>query len=199
MKAKFVYLLLLLVPVVTLAAEQTPVEVIRTATERVLNELRLEPERRKDPEQLRMVIERHVAPHMDFVTLSRLTLGKNWRRATVAQRERFVREYGRLLVKVYSTALAGYSNQKVEYLSSKVNVDQRRATVRTRIVEPGQAPLAVDYGLRKIDGNWKIYDVRIEGISLVMNYRASFSEEISAHGFDGLIERLVLRNTSRRG
>lgn len=199
MQTKLVYLLLLLVPVWTLAAEETPVEVIRTATRHVLNELRFEPALRKDPEQLRMLIERHVAPHMDFVTLSRLTLGKNWRRATAAQRERFVREYGRLLVRVYAAALAGYSRQKIEYLSSKVSDDQRRATVRTRIVEPGQAPLEVDYSLRKIDGNWKIYDVRIEGISLVMNYRASFSEEISAHGFDGLIERLVARNTSRQG
>jgi len=133
------------------------------------------------------------------VTLSRLTLGKNWRHATPQQRALFVQEYGRLLVKVYSTALAGYTNQEVEYLSAKVTADQRRATVRTRIVERGQVPLAVDYSLRKVKNIWKIYDVKIEGISLAINYRASFAEEISAHGFDGMIERLVMRNTSQKG
>jgi len=95
--------------------------------------------------------------------------------------------------------LAGYASQEIEYLASKVSADQRRATVRTRILERGQAPLAVDYSLRKGGDAWKIYDVKIEGISLAINYRASFAEEINTHGIDGMIERLVMRNTSRPG
>jgi len=200
MKTKFVYvLLLLLAPVLAMADDETPVNVIRNAIELVTTELDADPGIRNDPEKLRLVIERHITPRIDFVTLSRLTLGKNWRHATPQQRALFVQEYGRLLVKVYSTALAGYTNQEVEYLSAKVTADQRRATVRTRIVERGQVPLAVDYSLRKVKNIWKIYDVKIEGISLAINYRASFAEEISAHGFDGMIERLVMRNTSQKG
>ena len=200
MKAITAYVLVLLFwPPPSLAADELPVNVVRSATDDVLTELNATPGIRNDPDKLKLVIQRHIAPHIDFVTLSRLTLGKNWRQATQEQRSLFVREFGRLLVKVYSTALAGYANQEIEYLSSKVSADQRRATVRTRILERGQAPLAVDYSLRKAGDAWKIYDVKIEGISLAINYRASFAEEINTHGIDGMIERLVMRNTSRNG
>jgi len=186
-------------PVIALAGDEPPVNVIRSATDAVLTELDVTPGVRNDPEKLTLVIHRHIAPHIDFVTLSRLVLGKNWRQATQQQRSLFAREFGRLLVKVYSTALVGYANQEIEYLPSKISAGKRRATVRTRITESGRAPLAVDYSLRQINNTWKIYDVKIEGISLAINYRASFAEEISAHGFDGMIERLVARNTSQKG
>lgn len=190
---------LLLWPINSLAGDEPPVNVIRSATNAVLVELDTTPGVRNDPEKLNLIMHRYIAPHIDFVTLSRLALGKNWRQATQEQRSLFVREFGRLMVNVYSTALVGYTNQQIEYLPSKVSADKRRATVRTRIMESGQAPLAVDYSLRQINNVWKIYDVKIEGISLAINYRASFAEEISAHGFDGMIERLVTRNTSRNG
>jgi len=192
-------LVLWLLPPVALAGDELPVNVIRSATDAVLTDMNTTPGIRNDPEKLNRVIQRHIAPHIDFETVSRLILGKTWRQATQRQRSLFVREFGRLLVSVYSTALAGYANQEVEYLSSKISVDQRRATVRTRITESGQVPLAVDYNLRQRNKVWKIYDVRIEGISLTINYRASFAEEISAHGIDGMLERLVMRNTSRNG
>jgi phospholipid transport system substrate-binding protein len=199
-KAISVYVLVLLVwPIVSLAADELPVKVVRSATDDVLTELNSTPGVRNDPDKLNLVIQRHIAPHIDFVTLSRLTLGKNWQQATQQQRSLFVREFERLLVKVYSTALVGYSIQEIEYLSSKVSVDKRRATVRTRVLEAGRAPLAVDYSLRKGANAWKIYDVKIEGVSLAFNYRASFAEEISAHGIDGMIERLVMRNTPQKG
>lgn len=200
MKAISAYVLAVLIwPALTLASDELPVNVIRSATDAVLTELKVTPGVRNDPQKLNLVIHRHIAPHIDFVTLSRLALGKNWRQATQQQRSLFVREFGRLLVKVYSTALSAYTNQEIEYLPSKVSADQRRATVRTRITEKGQAPLAIDYSLRKIDSAWKIYDVKLEGISLAINYRASFAEEISTHGFDGMIKRLVMRNASRNG
>jgi len=193
------YLLVLLFwPALSLSAEELPVSLVRGATDAVVAELNTSPGVRNDPEKLNLVIQRHIAPHIDFVTLSRLTLGKNWRQATQEQRSLFVREYGRLLVKVYSSALAGYDNQKIEYLSSIVSPDKRRATVRTRVMR-GQTKLAIDYSLRKGSDVWKIYDVKIEGISLAINYRASFAQEINAHGFDGMIQRLVMRNTSRKG
>ena len=186
---------LMLWPVLLLAGdEQRPVDVIRNATNNVLLELGKAPEISNDPEQLTRVIHRHIAPHIDFVTLSRLALGKNWRQATREQREVFVREFSRLLVKVYSTALAGFTNQEVEYLPSTFATNKRRATVRSRILDNTQAPLAIDYSLRKVNNTWKIYDVKIEGISLAFNYRASFTEEISAHGIEGMLQRLAKKN-----
>ncbi|MGD2076728.1 MAG: ABC transporter substrate-binding protein, partial [Gammaproteobacteria bacterium] len=138
--------------------------------------------------------QRHILPHVDLPALSRLTLGKNWRAATQEQRSRFAREFGELLVNTYSTALGSYTSQEVEYLSSSVSPEKRRATVRTRIVENGLAPLAVDYSLRLADDAWRVYDVAIEGVSLAINYRTSFAQAIRDHGIEGLIERLAARN-----
>ena len=189
-------LVLLLFPVLVQAGERQPVDVVRGATDEVLTELDAAPEIREDPVKLTSLIQDHIAPHVDLVALSRLTLGKHWRQATEEQRAVFAREFGTLLIKTYSTALAEYANQEIEYLSSEVSDDKRRTTVRTRIVEAGRAPLAVDYSLRQVESTWKIYDLTIEGVSLAINYRTSFAQEIRNHGIDGLIERLTVRNTS---
>ena len=185
---------LLPVPLLVLADDPQPVDVIRGATDSVLAELDAAPEIRNDPVKLTRLIQDQIAPHVDLVALSRLTLGKHWRQATQEQRDAFAREFGTLLIKTYSAALAEYANQEVEYLSSEVSADKRRTTVRTRIVEDGRAPLAVDYSLRQLENGWKIYDLSIEGVSLAINYRSSFAQEIRDHGIDGLIERLTARN-----
>jgi phospholipid transport system substrate-binding protein len=190
-------LMLLLWPVLVLAGDEQPVDVIQSATDKVLAELEAAPEIRSDPARLNRVIQKHIVPHVDFVTLSRLTLGKNWQQATPEQRSVFAREFGTLLIKTYSTALAEYANEEIEFLSSSVSADKRRSTVRTRIVQKGRAPLAVDYSLIQAGNTWKIYDVGIEGVSLAINYRTTFALEIRNHGIDGLIERLVERNTPR--
>ncbi len=187
-------LVLLLWPALVAAADEQPVDVIRSATDSVLAELQAAPEIRNDPERLNRVIRQHIVPHVDFVALSRLTLGKNWQRATAEQRSLFAREFGTLLIKTYSTALVKYASQEIEFLSSSVSPDKRRGTVRTRIVEKGRTPLTVDYSMMHVDNTWKIYDVGIEGVSLAINYRTTFALEIRSHGIDGLIERLVERN-----
>ena len=187
---------LLLVPLLVLADDPQPVDVIRAATDSVLTELDAAPEIRTDPVKLNRLIQDHIAPHVDLVALSRLTLGKHWRQATPEQRDVFAREFGALLIETYSAALAEYANQEIEYLPSEVSADRRRSTVRTRIVEDGRAPLAVDYSLRQVENGWKIYDLTIEGVSLAINYRTSFAQEIRDHGIEGLIERLTARNTS---
>jgi phospholipid transport system substrate-binding protein len=192
-------ILVLLCPVPGLAAGQQPVDVIRSATTKVLAELEETPQIRSDPLRLNAVIERHILPHVDLLALSRLTLGKNWRAATREQRSSFAREFGVLLIKTYSTALASFTSQEIEYLSSSVSAQKRRAIVRTRIVEDGLAPLAVDYSLRLVDGAWRVYDVKIEGVSLAINYRSSFAQEIRDHGIEGLIERLGVRNRDAQG
>ncbi len=84
----------------------------------------------------------------------------------------------------------------MEYLSSNMSPDKRRAAVRTRIVENGKPPIAIDYSLRQVKNSWKIFDVSIEGVSLAVNYRTSFAQEIRSHGLDGLIQHLAARNTT---
>jgi phospholipid transport system substrate-binding protein len=189
-------LVLLVLPVLALAGNTRPIDVIRGASEEVLQQLNAESGIRSDPVKLNRLIQAHIAPHVDFTALSRLTLGKQWRRTTPEQRSLFVREFAELLIRIYATALATYSNHEIAYLSSTVAGNGRRATVRTRIVEAGRAPLTVDYSLRRIKESWKIFDVKIEGVSLVISYRSSFAQEIRERGLDGLIEGLAARNAA---
>jgi phospholipid transport system substrate-binding protein len=192
-------LILLLFPALVLAGGHNPVDVVRGATDRVLDELNAEPGIREDPVRLNRVIHDHIVPHLDLVALSRLTLGKYWRRASEEQREAFAQEFSSLLIKTYSTALAGYTDQTIEYLSSEVSADGRKSKVRTRVIEDGRAPRDVEYSLRQLGSAWKIYDLRIEGVSLAINYRSSFAQDIRKHGLDGLIERLAARNAPANG
>lgn len=104
-----------------------------------------------------------------------------------------------LLVRTYSTSLPEYKNQRIEQLGSKTSPDNKRTMVRTRIVEEGRPPISVDYRLRQVNNDWKIYDISIEGISLAVNYRAAFAQEIPNHGLEGLVEHLVARNASVGG
>ena len=106
-----------------------------------------------------------------------------------------MREFRTLLIRTYSASVTEYSNPRVEYLSSHLSPDGDRATVRTRLTAENQPPIAVDYSLRQANNRWKIYDVAFEGVSLAVNYRTSFAQEIRSAGLDGLIARLASRNT----
>jgi len=192
---QFVFLILVL-PGLAFAGNQTPVEVIMHATDGVLAELNSAPDIRRDPIRLNTIIERHILPHIDFSALSRLTLGKHWRRATPEQRAQFAGEFRTLLVRTYSTSLTEYTNQHVEYVASNASPDKKRVTVRTRIIEEGRPPVPIDYSLRQVKGHWKIYDVSIEGVSLAVNYRSTFAQEIRSYGLEGLIRHLSARNAN---
>lgn len=192
----FILLLSLhLFPDSLLANGADPSAVIRSASEKVLVELNATPEIRHDPAKLNALIQEHVLPHVDFTVLSRLTLGKYWRQATPEQRSRFVREFKTMLLNTYAAALTRYSNQQIEYGPPKLSSDKRRVTIPTRILADGSQPIAVDYSLRQNSSGWKIYDVSIEGVSLAVNYRTSFSQQIRNYGIDGLIDHLLERNT----
>lgn len=119
-------LILPLFPILVVAGDRQPVDVIRDATDEVLAKLNAAPEIREDPVKLTRVVQDHIAPHVDLVALSRLTLGKYWRQATQEQRAVFAREFGTLLIKTYSTALAEYTNQEIEYLSSEGEIKRHR-------------------------------------------------------------------------
>jgi phospholipid transport system substrate-binding protein len=172
------------------AAAEGPLEVIRSTTETVIAALNAEPGVRSDPARLQRLTEQHAAPRFDFMALARLTLGKHWHSAIAEQKAAFVDAFHQLLVRTYSVSLREYTNQSIEYQLLKRAGDERRASVRTRIAAPGAAPIVVDYSLYATAEGWKIYDVVIEGVSLVTNYRNSFGDQIRRQGLDGLIASL---------
>jgi len=194
MKLHTLIVIIFLFPTATLAVSGEPVELIRTATEHVLIELAQNPEIKSEPARLERLVEEIIVPNIDFTLMSRLTLGKNWRTATSEQRKRFTSEFKQLLMRTYSSSLSEYSGQEIEYTTLKEALDGKRSTVRTKLQQSGGPPVKVDYSLYKTQDDWKVYDVTIEGVSLAVNYRSSFGQEIRTYGMDGLIQHLATRN-----
>ena len=139
--------------------------------------------------------EAKILPNFDFDRVCRLVLGRNWATATKEQQAEFQKEFRSLLLRTYASALSKYRNQTIQYLPFRAQPDATRVTVKTQILQPGGQPIAIDYTLEKGANGWKVFDIVIEGVSLVTNYRSQFSNEIrQVGGMDGLIQRLAEKN-----
>lgn len=147
-----------------------------------------------DMRKITSLAEEKILPHFDFERMSRMVLGKHWNRASKEQQEQFVSEFRSLLIRTYASALTKYRNQVIEYKPLRAQPTDTEVTVKTQIVQPGAQPLPIDYSLVKRETGWKVYDVAIEGVSLVTNYRGQFSTEVKQSGMDGLIQRLADKN-----
>jgi phospholipid transport system substrate-binding protein len=143
---------------------------------------------------LRLVIE-HVGPHIDIVRSAKRVLGRHWRGATAAQRERFIAEFRVMLMRTYATAIAENPQVLVEYLPVRAR-RKYEAIVETNIPRSGDGNIAVHYRLHNRDGEWKIFDVTIAGISLLVTYKASFDQIVRREGIDALLDALAAKNKS---
>jgi phospholipid transport system substrate-binding protein len=158
---------------------------------RVSDEVILAIRQQKDA---RSVVEAKVLPHIDTRRVTQSALGTHWRRATPEQQEALVREFTALLVRTYSGTLASYRDQTIEFMPLRGGAGESEVTVRSRIRQSGAESIMVEYDLAKGDAGWKVYDVRVAGISLVATYRTTFAEEVRNRGIDGLINTLAARN-----
>ena len=140
------------------------------------------------------LVEAKVLPHFNFQHMTALAMGKDWRKASTEQKKRLSEEFKTLLVRTYSNALTGYRDQTMRYKPVKMQPGDDEVLVRTEIVQPGNKPIQLDYALEKLDDGWKVYDVVVAGVSLVTNYRDTFSQEVRANGVDGLVQMLVAKN-----
>lgn len=176
-------------------AEDTPEAVVISTTNNVLQILRKERDTFKnEPAHLFEVVEKYVLPHIDFGQMSRLVLGKYWNQATDDQQVRFTEQFRSLLVRTYANALLRYADANVEVLPSREPARPGRQLVRTEVKINDDKPLSIDYSMFQVDGAWKIYDVKIDGVSMVVNYRASFKNEISNTGIEKLILKIKDKN-----
>ena len=140
------------------------------------------------------LVEAKVLPHFNFLHMTALAMGKDWRKATPEQKKRLSEEFKTLLVRTYSNALTGYRDQTIRYKPVKMQSGDEEVLVRTEIVQPGNKPIQLDYALEKLADGWKVFDVVVAGVSLVTNYRDTFSQEVRANGVDGLVQMLVAKN-----
>jgi phospholipid transport system substrate-binding protein len=140
------------------------------------------------------LIEAKIVPHFDLRRITQLAVGQAWRRATPEQQERLMQEFKTLLVRTYSGALASYRDQAIEFRPLRAAAGDTEVTVKSLIRQSGAEPITIEYDLARVGAQWKIFDVRISGISLVATYRSSFAEEVSNRGVDGLIGLLERKN-----
>jgi len=196
----FVALLMVLSTAISARAEEVAPDVlVRTTTEEVLNVVRSDKEiRAGNVARIVQLIEEKVAPHFDFERMTRLAVGRPWRDASAAQREALLKEFRALMLRSYAAAFTAYIGIAVEYRPYKMNPGDTETTVQTLIKLPGGAPpMGVDYDMRSAAGGWKVYDIRVAGASLIINYRNLFAQEIQNGGIDGLIKSLVDKNSGK--
>lgn len=170
-------------------------KLIEDTTQRILSAVvENREEIREDRQRLYDLVDEIVLPHFDFSRMSMRVLGKHWRSASVEQRGRFVSQFQILLVRTYATALEEYTGQTIHVQPVRSRPEARQVSVRMELQPHGGAPIPINYALYRRGESWKIYDVAVDGVSLVINYRSSFGAEIRKNGLDGLIEKLVQRN-----
>ena len=193
--ANWIVGVLLAVFAATALAEIAPDALVRTTAEEVLAIVKKDKDiQAGDQKKIFALAEEKIVPNFNFERVSRMVLGKNWSSASKEQQDAFQKEFRTLLIRTYASALSKYKNQTLEYKPLRAQPDDKEVTVKTLILQPGGQPIAVDYSLEKGTDGWKVFDIVIEGVSLVTNYRGQFSNEIRQSGIDGLIQKLVAKN-----
>jgi phospholipid transport system substrate-binding protein len=134
--------------------------------------------------------------HTDFDKIAPLVLGKNWKTATAEEKERFKHEFQTLLVRIYSRAFIEYHDWTIRFLPIEMSNEANKVIVKTEVLQPGLQPVGVNYRMFQTKGDWKVYDIIIDGVSLVTNYRTTFNDEIQTKGsLTAVIDGLAKRNT----
>lgn len=151
----------------------------------------------KNPDLIYGMVSEVVLPHFDFITMSKWVLGKNWRTASRAQKIGFIKAFRELMVRTYSVALLEYTEAVIKYKPLRDDVTKGDVTVRTQAETGKGSPVAINYSLHKKKKGWKVYDISVEGVSLISNYRTTFATEVKQKGLDALIARLQKHNKKK--
>jgi phospholipid transport system substrate-binding protein len=147
-----------------------------------------------NPQLIYRLVGNKLAPHFDFEMITRSAVGRDWNKASPAQRDALIVGFRELLVRTYAKALLRYSGQEIVYQSAKPGTRDGTVIVPTQVRAPGAAPIPIDYRMHKLGGSWKVYDVVIDNVSLISNYRSQFRNTIGRQGIDGLIADLQAKN-----
>jgi len=204
----FIFIFSLLFTANSLAAAnssiQPPDEMLKVATTKMLrsiNENRTEIQ--NSPKKLQSLVEEIILPHLDFIAASKMVMGKYWRRAKKEQKIKFIRQFRLLLLRFYSSALSEYLNGRdkdlkedlIQYFPIKLKEGEKSITVRAEIQpESGKQPVPIRYRMRLTKKGWKIYDVSVEGISMITTYKNNFATQFKTQGIDALITSLEEKN-----
>ncbi|MEE8618251.1 MAG: ABC transporter substrate-binding protein [Nitrosomonadaceae bacterium] len=139
------------------------------------------------------LVESKILPHFNFARMTRLAMGKNWSKAAPQQQQELEKQFRTLLVRTYYKALSVYSHHTIKVTPLKA-IAGDYATVKTQVIQTHSKPVSIDYSMEKTSNGWKVYDITVAGISLVINYRSSFNSQIRRGGIEGLLKTLAEKN-----
>ncbi len=176
-------------------AQEAPDELVRRNTQDVLSAIKADKDLAAgNQKKIEKLAEEKILPYFNFTRMTQLAVGRNWREASDAQKKALTDEFRTLLVRTYSTSLSQFRNQTIEVKPQKIAAADTEVVVKTQVVQPGGQPIPIDYSMEKTANGWKAFDVLIDGVSLVTNYRSTFNSEIQKSGIDGLVKSLADRN-----
>lgn len=185
----------LLIAIPAAAQELTPEELVRKVTADVLDSIKADKQLQAgDRKKALALAEQKILPHVDFREAAQLAMGKSWYTATPAQQTQVVNEFRSMLVRIYSNAIDVYRGQTLRVLPLRLAPGATEVTVRNQYLRDGRPPVPVEYSMKKTPDGWKIFDIAVEGVSLVLTYRAEFDNITRTSGVDGLIKRLQQKN-----
>ena len=177
-------------------SQESPDALVRKNTTEILAALKADKDLAAgNQKKIEKLADEKILPLFNFVRMTQLAVGWNWKDASEAQKKSLIDEFRTLLVRTYSTSLTQFRNQTIDVKPTKMAATDAEVVVKTQVVQPGGQPIPIDYSLEKSGDSWKVYDVLIDGVSLVTNYRSSFNTEIQKSGIDGLIKSLADRNS----
>lgn len=199
MKMLSIWLTILLLPAAAGAQAQSPDGapdvLVKSVTNEVLDIIHKDKDIQSgDNKKAIELIDAKVLPHFNFIHMTQLAVGRDWRTASASQQTALSDEFRILLVRTYSRALTEYKNQAIEFKPLKMKAGDTEAKVNSQVNQPGGKAISLNYYLEKLPAGWKVYDIEADGISLVVNYRESFAAEVRNSGIDALIKSLHAKN-----
>jgi len=147
-----------------------------------------------NPAKVADLVETRILPFFDFSRMTQIAVARNWRLATPEQQKALTTEFKTLLVRTYSTALSSYRNQVIEFKPLRAASGATEVTVKSVMKQRGAEPLTMDYDMEKLAAGWKVYDIKIDGVSLITTSRESFADKVRDAGVEGLIKSLADKN-----
>lgn len=196
MKRILVLLTMLLTVQLAMAQDaSTPDQLVKGITNDVISAIKQDRELQSgNSKRIADLVETKVLPHFNFGRMTQIAMAVNWRRANPDQQKQLVNEFRTLLVRTYSNALSLYRDQSIDFKPLRARAEDTEVTVRSEIKQRSQQAVTLDYDLEKTPAGWKVYDVKVGGVSLISTYRDEFATQVRNDGIDGLIKSLSTKN-----
>lgn len=197
---RYFHFLFLLFASPALSQEVAPDVLVRGITQEVISIVKQDKDIQSgNSRKIAELVDSKVLPHFNFLRMTQLAVAVNWRKATPEQQKLLTQEFRTLLVRTYSSALASYRDQLIEIKPLRARADDTEVTVRSEVKQRGAQPVTIDYDMEKTSSGWKVFDVKVGGVSLITTYKEEFASQVRESGLEGLIKTLTGKNRQAEG